>query len=108
MAVACARLDRERKPYRDVLRNDDMGELEIQKIIARRRVTSLILMIPAFKSWRVAKRGYDLEERIQQLREEFRNTEWDEKLTELNDFSEVRAILFRADGSIVLVRSRSL
>jgi hypothetical protein len=80
---------------------------ELQKIIERGWSTSLILMIPEVKGWRASKREKDIAERVQQLREVFRNTEWDEELTEFNDFQKLRAMLFRADGSMVMVRSRS-
>ncbi|MEO8662048.1 MAG: hypothetical protein ABI693_26515, partial [Bryobacteraceae bacterium] len=45
--------------------------------------------------------------RVEQLREVFRNTEWNEELLEYNDFASLRAMLFRADGSMVMIRSRS-
>jgi hypothetical protein len=80
---------------------------ELQKIIERGRSTSLILMLPEVKGWRASKRRKDIAERIQQLREAFRSTRWIEDLTEFNDFLGLRAMLFRADGSMVMVRSRS-
>ena len=80
---------------------------ELQRIIEKGRSTSLILMIPEVKGWRAAKRRKDIAERVQQLREVFRNTEWNEELTEFEDFQGLRAMLFRADGSMVMVRSRS-
>lgn len=80
---------------------------ELQKIIERGRPTSLILIIPEVKGWRASKRRKDIAERAQQLREAFRNTEWNEELIEFNDFQKLRAMLFRADGSMVMVRSRS-
>lgn len=80
---------------------------ELQKIIERGRSTSLILLIPEVKGWRASKRRKNIAERIQQLREGFRNTEWNEELTEFNDFQNLRAMLFCADGSMVMVRSRS-
>jgi len=80
---------------------------ELQKVIERDRSTSLILMIPEIKGWRASKRRQDIANRVQQLREVFRNTEWNEELSEYSDFSSVRAMLFRADGSMVMIRSRS-
>jgi hypothetical protein len=80
---------------------------ELQKIIERGRSTSLILMLPEVKGWRASKRRKDIAERIQQLREAFRSTQWIEDLTEFHDFLGLRAMLFRADGSMVMVRSRS-
>jgi hypothetical protein len=80
---------------------------ELQKIIERGRSTSLILMIPEIKGRRASKRRQDVADRVQQLREVFRNTEWNEELTEYSDFVSVRAMLFRADGSMVIIRSRS-
>jgi hypothetical protein len=80
---------------------------ELQKIIERHRSTSLILMIPELRGLRASKRRQDIANRVQQLREAFRNTEWDEELGGYNDFGSVRAMLFRADGSMVIIRSRS-
>jgi hypothetical protein len=80
---------------------------ELQKIIEKGRSPSLILMVPEVKGWRASKRRKDIAERVQQLREVFRDTEWNKALTEFNDFPGLRALLFRADGSMVMVRSRS-
>jgi hypothetical protein len=80
---------------------------ELQKIVERGRSTSLILMIPEIKGWRASKRRQDIVNRVQQLREVFRNTEWNEELAGFDDFASVRAMLFRADGSMVMIRSRS-
>lgn len=80
---------------------------ELQRVIERGRSTSLILMIPEIKGWKASKRREDIAKRVQQLREAFRNTEWNEEIAEYNDFGTTRAMLFRADGSMVMIRSRS-
>ncbi len=80
---------------------------ELRKVIESGRSTSLILMIPEIKGWRSSKRKRDIAERVRQLRDVFRHTAWNEELTEFNDFAGVRAMLFRADGSMVMIRSRS-
>ncbi|MEO8663789.1 MAG: hypothetical protein ABI693_35365, partial [Bryobacteraceae bacterium] len=48
---------------------------ELQKIVERGRSTSLILMIPEIKGWRASKRREDIVNRVQQLRDVFRNTD---------------------------------
>jgi hypothetical protein len=42
-----------------------------------------------------------------QIRQVFKNTPWEEELLEFNDFPWLRTMLFRFDGSMVMVRSRS-
>jgi hypothetical protein len=64
-------------------------------------------MIPEIKGWRAGKRRKDLASRVQHLREAFHDTEWNQELTDFSDFQGLRAMLFRSDGSMVMVRSRS-
>jgi hypothetical protein len=85
----------------------DWVNWELRKVIESGRSTSLILMIPEIKGWRSTKRKRDIAERVKQLREAFSHTPWNEDLMEFNDFPGLRAMLFRADGSMVMVRSRS-
>src|SRR5262245_38617646 len=80
---------------------------ELRQVIESGRATSLILMFPEIKGWRPSRRRQDIEARVKQIREVFRDTPWNEELMEFSDFTSLRAMLFRADGSMVMVKSRS-
>jgi hypothetical protein len=80
---------------------------ELRQVIESGRATSLILMFPEIKGWRPSRRRQDLAARAEQVREVFKDTPWKEELSAFSDFAGLRAMLFRADGSMVMVRSRS-
>jgi hypothetical protein len=80
---------------------------ELRKIVESGRSTSLILMIPEIRNWRASRRQQDIAARVRQIRDVFSRTPWNEELMEFSDFPGLRAMLFRADGSMVMVRSRS-
>ena len=80
---------------------------ELRKVVESGRATSLILMFPEIKGWRPSRRKQDLAARVEQIRAVFRDTPWNEELMEFGDFAGLRAMLFRADGSMVMVKSRS-
>lgn len=79
---------------------------ELAKVIETERVTNLILMIPEIKGWRRAKRTKDIQARIEYIRGVFKNTEWSEELESFNRFEDLRAMLFCADGSMIMIKSR--
>ncbi|MGE5815102.1 MAG: hypothetical protein ACM36C_11490 [Acidobacteriota bacterium] len=80
---------------------------ELSQVIGSGRATSLILMFPEIKGWRASRRKRAIAERVEQLRAVFQDTPWSDELQEFSDHAGVRAMLFRADGSAVIVRSRS-
>lgn len=80
---------------------------ELRNIIENGRATQLILLIPEIKGWRSGKRAQDLEARVTRIREVFKDTPWHEELLAWRDFAGLRAMLFRADGSMVMVKSKS-
>jgi hypothetical protein len=80
---------------------------ELRQVVESRRTTSLILMFPESKVWRSSRRKRDIEARVEQIRDVFRDTPWAEELMTFSDFAGLRAMIFRADGSMVMVRSRS-
>jgi hypothetical protein len=80
---------------------------ELRQVVASGRATSLILMFPENKSWRSSRRNRDIAARTEQIREVFRDTPWAEELMEFNDFAGLRAMLFRTDGSMLMINSRS-
>ena len=79
---------------------------ELAKLVNTERVAKLILMIPEVKGWRRAIRSKDITARIEYVREAFKNTKWHEALAALQNFQDVRAMLFRSDGSLVAIKSR--
>lgn len=81
---------------------------ELRQIIERGRATNLILMFPEIKGWRPSRRRKNIVARVEKIREVFKDTPWNEELMAFSDFTGLRAMLFRADGSMVMVRSRSL
>jgi hypothetical protein len=80
---------------------------ELRQLLENGCVTRLILMIPEIKGWRRAKRNKDISARVEQIRDVFRSTPWEEELLQFEDFAGLRAMLFRPDGSMVMVKSRS-
>ena len=80
---------------------------ELRQLLENGCVTRLILMIPEIKGWRRAKRNKDISARVEQIRDVFRSTPWEEELIQFEDFAGLRAMLFRPDGSMVMVKSRS-
>jgi hypothetical protein len=80
---------------------------ELRRVVDSDRTTSLILMFPETKvTWRT-RHNRDIEERVEQVRDVFRDTPWAEELTAFTDFAGLRAMIFRADGSMVMVKCRS-
>ena len=80
---------------------------ELRRVVESGRATSLILMFPEIKAWRSSSRKRDIEARREQVREVFKDTPWAEELITFNDFAGLRAMVFRADGSMVMVKCRS-
>jgi hypothetical protein len=80
---------------------------ELRKVVESGRSTSLILMVPETHKWRSSRRNNDIARRVDQVRGVFDKTPWNEALMEFKDFARLRAMLFRADGSMVMVTSRS-
>ena len=80
---------------------------ELRQVIDSGRATSLILMFPEIRGWRPSLRRKSIEARVQKIREVFSDTPWKEELEAFSDFKGLRAMLFRPDGSMVMVRSRS-
>ena len=80
---------------------------ELRQIVENGCATRLILMFPEIKAWRSSKLNKEISARVEQVRQVFKNTPWEEELLEFEDFPGLRAMLFRQDGSMVMVRSRS-
>ena len=80
---------------------------ELRQVVQSGSATRLILMFPEIRKWWFWRRRRDIAARTQQIREVFRDTPWTEELTEFSDFARLRAMLFRADGSMLMVKSRS-
>jgi hypothetical protein len=80
---------------------------ELRKVVESGRATSLILMFPEIKSRRAAAREGEIASRVEQVRDVFRDTPWNEELREFADFAGLRAMLFCADGSMIMIKSKS-
>ena len=80
---------------------------ELRKIVDSGRATSLILMFPEIRAWRRSKRDADVAARVEHIRAVFAGTPWSRDLAAYNDFTGLRSMLFFADGSMLMVRSRS-
>jgi hypothetical protein len=79
---------------------------ELRQVVKNERATRLILMMPEIKALLWARKE-EISARVEQLREGFKDTPWEEELLCFNVFARLRAMLFRPDGSMVMVRSRS-
>jgi hypothetical protein len=79
---------------------------ELAKLVNTERVPKLILMIPEVKGWRSSTRFNDISARIEHVREAFKNTKWRGALAAFENFADVRAMLFRSDGSLIVIKSR--
>jgi hypothetical protein len=79
---------------------------ELAKLVNTERVAKLILMIPEAKGWRSVTQSKDINARIAYLREAFRYTKWRGALAALQNFRDVRAMQFRSDGSLIVIKSR--
>ncbi len=80
---------------------------ELRQVLENDCATRLILMIPEIKAWRSSKRNKEISARVEQVREVFKSTPWEEELLRFDDFAGLRAMLFRPDGSMVMIKSRS-
>jgi hypothetical protein len=80
---------------------------ELRQVIENTCATRLILMIPEIKKWRSAKRNEEISARVKQIREVFKGTPWEDELSNYDNFARLRAALFRADGSMIMIKSRS-
>lgn len=80
---------------------------ELRQVIDSGRASSLILMFPEIKGWRPSMRSKSIQTRVEKIREVFKDTPWKEELDAFADFKWLRAMLFRPDGSMVMLKSRS-
>jgi hypothetical protein len=80
---------------------------ELRQVLENGRTSRLILMFPEIKEWRPARRKANVAARATKIRELFEDTPWAEELKAIDDFSKLRAMLFREDGSMVIVKSGS-
>lgn len=80
---------------------------ELRKILESNRSTSLILMFPETKRWTSWSHKREVMARVEHVREMYKGSAWEEELREYRDFRNVRAMLFRPDGSMVMIKSQS-
>lgn len=78
---------------------------ELARIIETGRAQNLILMMPEFGKRRRLW-WQDLGLRIDRMRDVLKNTVWSNTFAEIQDFQDVRALLFGNDGSMMVIRSR--
>jgi hypothetical protein len=79
---------------------------ELRQVVKNGCATRLILMMPEIEALLWARKE-EISARVEQVREAFSGTPWEEELLCFNDFARLRAMLFRPDGSMVMVKSRS-
>ena len=79
---------------------------ELRHVVKNECATRLILMIPEIRALLWARKE-EISARVEQVRAGFSGTPWEEELLSCNDFARLRAMLFRPDGSMVMVKSRS-
>jgi hypothetical protein len=79
---------------------------ELRQVVKNECATRLILMMPEIRALLWARKE-EISARVEQVREGFSGTPWEEELLCFKDFARLRAMLFRPDGSMVMVKSRS-
>ena len=79
---------------------------ELAKLVDKERVAKLVLMIPEVKGWRSAIRSKDIAARMEFAQQAFINTKWGKTFATLQNSQDVRAMLFRSDGSLIAIKSR--
>jgi hypothetical protein len=79
---------------------------ELAKIIETGSVLKLILIIPEVTGEARAVRAENVSLRIERLSRVLKDTRWSNSFAELRSAEDVRAMLLRDDGSIVVVRSQ--
>ena len=79
---------------------------ELRQGVGNECATQLILMIPEIRALLWARKE-EISARVEQIRKGSSGTPWEEELLCFNDFARLRAMLFRPDGSMVMVKSRS-
>lgn len=77
---------------------------ELAKVLETDRVQNLILMIPERHRWWLSSASDEFD-RIEHVRDVFKNTKWSSALAEILDFQNVRAMLFHGDGSMTVIKS---
>jgi hypothetical protein len=80
---------------------------ELRKIVESGRASNFILMLPELKARRASTRRKDIAKRVENVRRAFGDTEWSEELLTFSDYDNLRAMLFRPDGSMLMIKSRS-
>lgn len=79
---------------------------ELAKIIETNNINKLILIIPEVVGEACAIRAEHISLRIERLNRVLKDTIWCNSLTKIPGIEDVRAILFRDDGSVVVIRSQ--
>lgn len=79
---------------------------ELAKIIETGSFLKLILIIPEVTGQARSIRAEHVSLRIERLSRILKGTRWSNSFAELHNVEDVRAMLFRDDGSVVVVRSR--
>lgn len=78
---------------------------ELEQLIKNEQLQNLIVVMPEIRGWSAERRCEELAQRSVRLRLVFRDTLWADQLTSIWDYTSLRALVFRADGSIVLIKS---
>jgi hypothetical protein len=78
---------------------------ELAKVVNTGRAAKLILMFPEMTGWRSRTAFAELEARMTFARQAFWNTKWGETLAACQGPQDVRALLFRSDGSVIAIKS---
>lgn len=80
---------------------------ELNQLIQNGCITRLILLMPEIKFFRSWKRSSEVFARAALIRTVFDKTPWEAALPQFDDFKSLRAVVFRPDGSTLMIRCRS-
>lgn len=78
---------------------------ELAKIIETGNISKLILIIPEVNGEARAIRAEHISLRIEHLKQVLKNTMWYKSLINLDNMEDIRAILFKDNGTIIAIRS---
>jgi hypothetical protein len=80
---------------------------ELRQLIQNGCITRLILLMPEIKFFRSWKRSGEVFARAALIRSVFEKTPWESALPQFDDFRFLRAVVFRPDGSTLMIKCRS-
>lgn len=80
---------------------------ELGRVLDSGRQHSLILLFPEVRHFSPWSRKHDFLSRMEELRQAFKGTAWEEEIAACDGVGDWQALVLRRDGSLLVVKSRS-